>query len=178
LARRGRGQRGKDGIRDRCFRAILLHDGGSSFCSQPNDDIGRRTTVNFQRSEGQPRTSCRGDQITKTKCGRPGRCPGVRVSPKRTLCRVDRSAPRGGPRRHKLRLASADRSAPYLLPRKAISIVRLSVFAGLLENTVRVEAESHENPPIISLIECPLPKCWCTCIPRDVGNLVKPLAPR
>src|SRR5207249_7807278 len=53
LAARGRGQRGKDGIRDRCFRAILLHDGGSSFW-QPNDVIGLRTTVNFQRSEGQP----------------------------------------------------------------------------------------------------------------------------
>src|SRR2546426_11601508 len=31
LARRGQGQRGKDGIRDRSFRAVLLHDGGSSF---------------------------------------------------------------------------------------------------------------------------------------------------
>src|SRR5207249_1931133 len=55
-ARCGQGQRGNDGIRDRSFRAMLLHDGGSSFSSQPNDDIRRRTTVNFQRSEGQPQT--------------------------------------------------------------------------------------------------------------------------
>jgi hypothetical protein len=33
---------------------MLLHDGGSSFSEQPHDFMGSRTTVNFQRSEGQP----------------------------------------------------------------------------------------------------------------------------
>jgi hypothetical protein len=32
---------------------MLLHDGGSSFTEQPHDFMGSRTTVNFQRSEGQ-----------------------------------------------------------------------------------------------------------------------------